>query len=97
VEDFLQNGIGGIIFIILLLIIIWFVTRELHCWYWKINKRVQTLESIDQRLADIQQLMVQGNTVNAVMTGEISNIASGINSKEAARQAANESEDLPDL
>lgn len=96
-EDLVKAGVGAYILYVLLTIIIFLVTREIWCWCWKINRRVKTLDSIDQRLADIQRLLVQGNTVDAVMTGEISNIASGINSNKPAQQTANDDEDLPEL
>lgn len=96
-NDILNAGIGGIIFIILIIIVIWFIVRELRCWYWKVNKQVETLESINQRLLDIQRLLVQGNTVNATMTGEISNIASDITSNMAAQRTIGDEEELPEL
>lgn len=93
-EDILNAGSGAFIFIILLIVIIWFITRELRCWYWKVNMQVKTLEAIEQSLKDIQKLLAQGNTVSAVMTGEISNIAAGINS-EASNN--NLDDELPEL
>ncbi|OBR94146.1 MULTISPECIES: hypothetical protein [Clostridium] len=96
-EDLVKASIGAFIFYILIIIIIFLLTRAFWCWYWKINKRVQILGSIDQRLADIQRLLAQGNTVNAVMTDEISNIASGVNSNKVAQQTIDDDEDLPEL
>lgn len=40
---------------VILGIIIWIalflLLREVFCWYWKVNRRLATLESIDEKLA----------------------------------------------
>lgn len=39
-----------VILTFVILIIIFFITREVWCWYWKINEIVDLLQSIDQKL-----------------------------------------------
>jgi hypothetical protein len=41
--------------IIAICVVVFFVARELFCWYWKINEVVSLLTSIDNKL-DQQQL-----------------------------------------
>lgn len=37
---------------LLVLIVIFLAIREIVCWYWKINRMVELLESIDAHLRD---------------------------------------------
>ena len=94
--DLFEGGFGLLVFLVLLYVIIWFITRELRCWYWKINRQISILESIDNRLASLQQLMVQGNTVNSIITGELSNIAAGLEPRSSSEQI-NTNDELPEL
>lgn len=41
-----------IILVILVAIVVFFITRELWCWYWKINEIRDLLKSIDQKLSN---------------------------------------------
>ncbi|MDA1000681.1 MAG: hypothetical protein O2807_09250 [bacterium] len=43
---------GNILIGILVLALIFFLFREFFCWYWKLNKIVDLLQSIDRRLQD---------------------------------------------
>lgn len=52
--SFLQDTGNVIILIIFILIFIFFVWRELICWYYKIDKLVDLLGSIDERLKNIE-------------------------------------------
>ena len=36
---------------LLSVVVLFFVIRELLCWYWKLNRIVELLESIDRRLS----------------------------------------------
>ena len=38
-------------------IIVFIVIRELHCWYWKINARLNALEKIHGTLGDIKRAL----------------------------------------
>jgi hypothetical protein len=38
----------GVIFII-----VWIISREFHCWYWKVNHRNEILEQIQKQLSDL--------------------------------------------
>ncbi len=44
------NYFGMLIIIIFVGFIIWLLIRELRCWYFKINERVELLESINRNL-----------------------------------------------
>ncbi|HVN90370.1 MAG TPA: hypothetical protein VMT61_11200 [Candidatus Binataceae bacterium] len=44
----LSSGIIGL----LVVIVIFLLIREVVCWYWKINRMVELLESIDNRLRE---------------------------------------------
>ncbi len=33
-------------------LVIFLVGREIMCWYWKVNRIIQLLESIDRKLKD---------------------------------------------
>ena len=46
----MDETVGLILIGILVWIVIWFIAREVMCWYWKVNKIISLLESIDQRL-----------------------------------------------
>ena len=49
-----------IIIFIAISIVVFLITREFWCWYWKINQKLRTLESIDRRLEELQrQIMNQ--------------------------------------
>jgi len=42
----MNDGAGGAIAVLIVLVIFILVGREIVCWYLKINKRVELLESI---------------------------------------------------
>ncbi|MDP2234995.1 MAG: hypothetical protein Q8J88_01055 [Bacteroidales bacterium] len=37
----------------LLIIIVWFALRELNCWYWKVNRRIELQEETNKLLRKI--------------------------------------------
>lgn len=43
-----------LIFAALIALAIFLICREIICWYWKLNKLVKLLESIDARLARLE-------------------------------------------
>ena len=45
-----MGTLGMAIIIIAILIIVFLITREFWCWYWKINEMKELLKSIDQNL-----------------------------------------------
>lgn len=53
--SFLGVGAGQTILVAILglaiIIIIFLILRNVFCWYWKINKMVKLLESMEQKLA----------------------------------------------
>lgn len=46
-SSFVENALFGLI----AAAVFFFVMREVYCWYFKINKRVELLESINAKLA----------------------------------------------
>lgn len=42
-----------ILLIIVLFVLIWLVTRELKCWYWKINEKLEAQEEQTELLKEI--------------------------------------------
>lgn len=48
----MSNGISYIIVIVLISIVIFLITREFWCWYWKINEIRDLLKSINQKLGN---------------------------------------------
>ena len=52
--DFEDNGLfwpAVSIFIVLILLVTWFLTRKIRLWYWKVDSQVDALKSIDNKLA----------------------------------------------
>ncbi len=45
-----METIGIAVLIIVIAIIVFLITREFWCWYWKINEMKELLKSIDQKL-----------------------------------------------
>jgi hypothetical protein len=50
-----MDNIIVIIIFIAISVAVFLITREFWCWYWKINQKLRTLESIDRRLEDLQR------------------------------------------
>lgn len=46
----LTSMIPTVLFCLIILIGLFLLCREVMCWYWKINKLVALLESIDRKL-----------------------------------------------
>lgn len=44
------NSPGMAVLAIIIAVVIFLVLREIFCWYWKINRLVELLESIDANL-----------------------------------------------
>lgn len=80
-KDFLSNLLEGssaesfatYIKIVFILLVLFFAIREIVTWYYKINRIVELLESIDNKLS-IQQFPVKNdvevNTINLVNENE---------------------------
>ena len=51
------DGIITFLIIVVVVICIFFMVRELHCWYWKINARLEALEKIHGTLDDIKRVL----------------------------------------
>lgn len=94
-EDILEMGVGALLALILFLIVVWFITRQLRCWYWKINARLEEQRKTNELLQNIFDVLVQGNAVSAVTAGQIM----GMNETqgESTPSASVNISDIPDL
>lgn len=46
----MDEAIGLVLVCIIVVIVVWLIVREIMCWYWKINRAISLLESINQKL-----------------------------------------------
>jgi predicted PurR-regulated permease PerM len=61
--DFLNDiETGEMVYLILIGIVLFFLVREINCWYWKINNMVDRLENIENLLKE------QGDGINNKLT-----------------------------
>lgn len=47
---------------IIILIVIFILTREFWCWYWKINLKIKQIEQINENLEQIKTLLIYENS-----------------------------------
>jgi hypothetical protein len=47
------HGGAAVIVSIAIIVVVFLVLREVWCWYWKINRMVALLESIDESLKQL--------------------------------------------
>ena len=57
ITEIIQNPIdNGLIFpavllcFVILLLLVWILSRDVRLWYWKVNKQINALDSIDKKL-----------------------------------------------
>ena len=50
---------SSFVILIVILMLIFIVTREFWCWYWKINLRINQTKKIDENLEQIKALLIQ--------------------------------------
>lgn len=55
----------GIIMFIIILIILFILTREFWCWYWKINIKIEQIEKVNENLEQIKALLIYENTIQS--------------------------------
>lgn len=55
----MSNFFVGLGITLLVLVVLFLIFREVICWYWKVNRMVELLESIDSRLS----MSVAGNAM----------------------------------
>lgn len=75
-------NMSDVFIIIIVCFLVFLIAREFMCWYWKINKMVSLLESIDEKLNlddRIEQIQIaldkiEGNSVKAEKTSKTSNL-----------------------
>jgi len=42
---------GYLLIYLIVLVVVFLICREIVCWYWKIDKRLEVLKSIDNKLS----------------------------------------------
>lgn len=47
---------------VLILVVIFVLTREFWCWYWKINLRIKQVEQVNENLEQIKALLIYENS-----------------------------------
>jgi uncharacterized protein YpmB len=56
-----EDVVGVLLIIVVITIIIFLIFREIFCWYWKINKRIEILEENNKLLSKIALLLEKPN------------------------------------
>lgn len=75
--------------VLLVLILVFLITRAFWCWYWKISARLEEQRKTNLYLEAIYKLLAQGNTINAASAEAVIN-----NSINGGMMSDN---DIPDL
>jgi hypothetical protein len=57
-KSYLDEAIGVILVVIVIAIVVFLIAREIVCWYWKINRAITLLESINEQLGDLNNASV---------------------------------------
>jgi hypothetical protein len=48
-----NNVLGLTIIVLFVMIMVFLLLREVNCWYWKINKRVELMEEQNELLREL--------------------------------------------
>ena len=59
-----------IIIILIFVVALFVVTREIWCWYWKINARLDEQQRTNALLQRLLETQIQGSVQNAQMPGQ---------------------------
>lgn len=54
---------GTVIIFIIILTIVFIMTREFWCWYWKINIKIKQSNQINENLEQIKELLIYENSL----------------------------------
>ena len=90
----MDNVIGIVFAVLLVIFLIILLTRWLWCWYFKINARLHEMEKTNELLQNIFDALIQGNKVNSVTAGQIINMNSSDRQPTATMIR---DDDIPDL
>lgn len=91
-EDFMGSIILALLAFVLVMVLVFIITRAFWCWYWKISARLEEQQKTNLYLEAIYKLLAQGNSINAVTAETLLN--SDVNSGTAV--GFNNS-DIPEL
>ena len=71
-NELIQDPVGSGLFLPALffcfsfvLLLIWLLTRDIRLWYWKVNKQINTLSSIDRKLHELSEEITLKTPENA--------------------------------
>lgn len=67
----MDNLLNSLLIFLLVTIVIFFIARELVCWYWKINRIVELLESIDRKLSKNNGLSKNVKSKTSLVNGSL--------------------------
>lgn len=98
-EDFIGKIIVGLLIALVVSVVFFLLSREILCWYFKINARLEEQRTANELLQNIFDALVQGNAVNAVTAGQIIEMSEtqGKNIPSASVNKNVNISDIPDL
>lgn len=72
-NDVFSTLVALMIIFILGNVVVFFVTRGLKLWYWKVNERLEEQRKTNELLQNIYDALVQGNNLSAFGIEEAAN------------------------
>jgi len=84
--------IMALLVVLLVMFLVFLITRAFWCWYWKISARLEEQKRTNMYLEAIYKLLAQGNAINAVSADALLNV----NTNGGAAGGFSDS-DIPDL
>ena len=71
IAEFIQDPLGNVMLLptvllcsLILLLLIWLLTRDVRLWYWKVNKQISALDNIDKRLQELGDGLVRTDALS---------------------------------
>ncbi len=88
----MEDFIVALLVSVLVIIMVFLITRAFWCWYWKISVRLEEQKKTNLYLEAIYKLLAQGNAINAVSAETLLN-----NSANGGTAGGFRDSDIPDL
>ncbi|RPI06458.1 MAG: hypothetical protein EHM64_02945 [Ignavibacteriae bacterium] len=76
----METVIGSALAVLLIVFVVFLILRELMCWYWKINKIIVVLESIESKLSHLLTNSARGENSNYQSASEVKIASSEVDS-----------------
>ncbi|HJC25220.1 MAG TPA: hypothetical protein H9761_16220 [Candidatus Eisenbergiella merdavium] len=67
-----QDFIAAFVVVFILLILFFLIARELICWYFKINARLEAQRLTNAYLKEVRDLLIKNNSVTGMLDKEMS-------------------------